>query len=77
MMMRKHGLFINKVVGAKLVDANGDLLDKAGMGEDLFWAIRGGCGGSFGIVLSWKVQLIQVPPTVMVFSIGKTLDHAP
>ncbi|XWS13318.1 hypothetical protein CRYUN_Cryun36dG0027300 [Craigia yunnanensis] len=43
--------------------------------EDLFWAIRGGGGGSFGIVLSWKVKLVSVPATVTVFTISKTLEQ--
>ncbi|CAM0910333.1 unnamed protein product [Alopecurus aequalis] len=75
MLMRKYGLSVDKIIDAKLVTASGDLLDRAGMGEDLFWAIRGGGGGNFGIVLSWKIQLVQVPPTVTVFSIAKTLEQ--
>ncbi|XWS13317.1 hypothetical protein CRYUN_Cryun36dG0027200 [Craigia yunnanensis] len=45
------------------------------MGEYLFWAIRGGGGGSFGIVLAWKVKLVPVPATVTVFTIDKTLEQ--
>uniref|UniRef100_A0A8R7QMC7 FAD-binding PCMH-type domain-containing protein n=2 Tax=Triticum urartu TaxID=4572 RepID=A0A8R7QMC7_TRIUA len=75
MMMRKHGLSSDKVLDATLVNADGELLDRAGMGEDLFWAIRGGGGGNFGIVLSWKVQLVQVPSTVVAFNIAKTVEQ--
>jgi hypothetical protein len=75
MLMRKYGLSVDNVVDAKLVNAKGELLDRAGMGEDHFWAIRGGGGESFGIVLSWKIRLVKVPPTVTVLSIGKTLDQ--
>jgi FAD/FMN-containing dehydrogenase len=45
------------------------------MGEDLFWAIRGGGGASFGVVLSYTVKLVPVPETVTVFRIEKTLDQ--
>lgn len=46
------------------------------MGEDLFWAIRGGGGASFGsVVFSWKVRLVSVPPTVTVFNIEKTIQQ--
>lgn len=38
-----------------------------------FWAIRGGGGASFGVILSWKIKLVHVPPVVTVFSFSKTL----
>jgi hypothetical protein len=75
MIMRKYGLSIDNVVDSKLIDPKGDLLDWANMGEDLFWAIRGGGGGSFGIVVSWKVTLVKVPPTVTVITTVRTVDQ--
>ncbi|CAN6971813.1 unnamed protein product [Brassica rapa subsp. trilocularis] len=57
-MMRKYGLGADNVLNTKIVDANGKILDRKGMGEDMFWAIGGGAGGSFRIILEWKIKLI-------------------
>ncbi|KAL6645743.1 hypothetical protein ACP70R_017351 [Stipagrostis hirtigluma subsp. patula] len=72
-MMRRFGLPIDRIVDAKLVNADGELVDRAAMGEDLFWAIRGGGGESFGVVVSWKVSLVRVPPTVAVADVKRKL----
>ena len=71
--MTKYGLAADNVLDAYLIDANGKIINREVMGEDLFWAIREGGGASFGVILSWKIKLVRVPPTVTTFNIKKTL----
>lgn len=74
-MIRKYGLTVDHIIDATIVDANGRLLNKETMGEDLFWAIKGGGGGSFGVILSFTIKLVRVPEIVTVFRVEKRLEE--
>ena len=74
-LMRKYGLSVDNIIDAHLVDVNGRILDRKSMGEDLFWAIRGGGGASFGVILKWRIKLVAVPETVTYFKVGRTIEE--
>lgn len=57
---RTQGLTIDKLVGAEIVTASGDLLwTDAARDPELFWGIRGG-GGNFGVVTRFRFKLSRL-----------------
>ncbi|KAK3432579.1 hypothetical protein EUGRSUZ_D00085 [Eucalyptus grandis] len=74
-MLRKYGLSVDNVLDAGMVDVRGRILDRKAMGEDLFWAIIGGGGASFRVILAYQIKLVPVPEKVTVFRVEKTLNQ--
>ncbi|KJZ78756.1 hypothetical protein HIM_02147 [Hirsutella minnesotensis 3608] len=67
MQMRQLGLGVDHVLGARVVLADGRTVQASPTeNPDLFWAIRGGGGGSYGIVVEWMLKLSQFPRSSMV-----------
>lgn len=62
--VRKYGLALDNVVAARVVTADGEIVDaRQGQNPELFWALRGG-GGNFGVVVSFD---FAAHPTTDVF----------
>ncbi|ORX90581.1 FAD-binding domain-containing protein [Basidiobolus meristosporus CBS 931.73] len=66
---RKHGMVSDNVLEINIVNAKGEaLVANAKSNPDLYWALRGGGQGSYGIVTSFKVKLFKAPSKVTTFS---------
>jgi len=76
-LTRKHGLGVDNVVEARIVVADGRLLTVSDTeNTDLFWALRGGGGGSWGIITQITYKVHHKEPTcqiMQVFPLGPGL----
>ncbi|KAL2758013.1 hypothetical protein ACRALDRAFT_1080023 [Sodiomyces alcalophilus JCM 7366] len=67
MQMRAVGLGVDSVISAQVVLATGCRVTASfDENPDLFWAIRGGGGGSYGVVVEWTLALREYPRSSMV-----------
>lgn len=73
---RKFGLTCDNLLSAQLVLADGNLITcDQQTHPDLFWALRGGGGGNFGIVTSFTFQVHPVSELTL-FTLNWPWSHA-
>ena len=60
-LQRTHGLTCDRVRAIRMIDADGGTRIAAPDGDaDLYWALRGGAGGSFGVATSFEIEAVPL-----------------
>jgi FAD/FMN-containing dehydrogenase len=76
MLGRKHGITSDHLVGARIVLADGRIMECDDHHDArLFWALRGAGTGNFGVVTDLAFQAIPTPPTT-IFHLTWDFSHA-
>jgi hypothetical protein len=74
---RHLGLGVDKLVSTRMVTAEGKLITvDADTNPDLFWALRGGGGGNFGVNVDYTLVTTAVGP-LSVYKLSWAWDQAP
>ena len=70
---RAYGMCCERIIGARMVLANGAIIEARVDGNDsekaLLWALKGGGGFSYGIVTELRIQTFELPAEMYRFSI--------
>ncbi|RFS86598.1 FAD-binding oxidoreductase [Actinomadura spongiicola] len=78
LLTRATGIASDKVKSARVVLADGRTVTASpSQHEDLYWALRGGGGGNFGIVTSYEVTptpLTHLATTILIWRYDQALD---
>lgn len=75
---RLYGLACDNLIELEMVDANGTVrVINDRENSDLFWALRGSGGGSFGIVTKMKLKMYPAPKSIAHGSIQFHFDDFP
>ncbi|CAG8601657.1 8944_t:CDS:2 [Racocetra persica] len=64
LLARKFGMSSDNILDAKIVLANGSIIENASDYHDLFWALQGAGNAGYGIVTSLKLKIYRIPERV-------------
>ena len=78
LLARSHGMTCDSLQEVRIVDAQSRILTANAASEpDLYWACRGGGGGSFGVATQFKLGVFPFPSaTAVVFGVSWTLSQS-